>query len=434
LGRINQCNNLVEDLVRQVPAGTSQNLHQDNLNNGPISKNGPVSIMKRRIDVDPEDAFRTRTEATESTSDARLHTRRRSLTTAPLVGEDYPPMRPQSEYHPSLHSSDSQASRVPSIMNPPPAPTRQLPSPPSRSFPSPTSLNFPSPSVSSYGNPPSGVNLPPPSSLHQSTINNYLPPIATTHSHSPDSALRDHTAALQHEVSVQKIALSSLQGEHDKLLSAFSRSQTRAQALERKHAVSDGEIISLSEEKVRLQNQVLELERDVDELSKSRDEFRQAVVQEGSQYVEIVKKASRLEEIAGEERKTWNKLKGEMEERIEALSSAKSSKDGAVVTISEITPVRRILDDMDTDTPASSVDSTADMKLEAMNEVFRAVPTSFPASTQQESADDLKEEIRRLRARCAEVENALRTMRDDSRSMEGLVKALLERADSTLVD
>jgi chromosome segregation ATPase len=112
---------------------------------------------------------------------------------------------------------------------------------------------------------------------------------------------------LQHEVSVQKIALSSLQNEHDKLLSAFSRAQTRINALERKHDVSDTEIITLTEEKLRLQAQVTELERDIEELARSRDEFRQAAVQEGSQYVEIVKKASLLEAIAGEERKVWKR-------------------------------------------------------------------------------------------------------------------------------
>lgn len=95
--------------------------------------------------------------------------------------------------------------------------------------------------------------------------------------------------------------------EHDKLLSAFSSAQNRFSALERKHDVSDTEIITLTEEKLRLQAQVTELERDVEELVRSREELRQIAVHEGSQYVEIVKMASRLEEIAGEERKAWKR-------------------------------------------------------------------------------------------------------------------------------
>jgi chromosome segregation ATPase len=254
----------------------------------------------------------------------------------------------------------------------------------------------------------------------------YLPSLSS--SHSPD-ALQAHSAALQHEVSVQKIALSSLQNEHDKLLAAFSRSQTRASTLEKKHAVSDNEIITLSEEKFRLQAQVIELERDVQELGRSRDEFRQAAVAEGAQYVEIVKKASQLEEMAGEERKSWNKLKAEMEKRIEELSTVNKGKEQPIP--SQL--LQHAIDDIDT--PASSVEATTDVKIEPLSETG---PTSYPVGS-QESINDLKEEIRQLRRRCAEFESVLRAIRDDSHSMEGLIAALgqartsiLDQAERTL--
>jgi hypothetical protein len=312
-------------------------------------------------------------------------------------------------------------------MNPPPAPNRQLPSPPGRSLPSPTSISFPSPSAGSYGI-SQPLNLPTPSSLHhQPSPGGYLPPIGPSHS---TDAIQAHSAALQHEVSVQKIALSSLQGEHDKLLAAFSRSQTRASALEKKHAVSDSEIISLSEEKMRLQTQVIELERDVEELSRTRDECRQAAVQEGAQYVEIVKKATQLEELAAEERKSWSKMKTEMEQTIEALRASVSTSDGAPRGAA-LLPLDHIIDDVDT--PASSVE--ADLKIEAAADVG---PTSYPKEL-QESNEELKEEIRRLRFRCAEAESSLRAVRDDSRKMEGIIEALglagksiIERADRAL--
>jgi chromosome segregation ATPase len=270
------------------------------------------------------------------------------------------------------------------------------------------------------------MNLPPPSNLHQPSSMTYLPSLSS--SHSPD-ALQAHSAALQHEVSVQKIALSSLQNEHDKLLAAFSRSQTRASTLEKKHAVSDNEIITLSEEKFRLQAQVIELERDVQELGRSRDEFRQAAVAEGAQYVEIVKKASQLEEMAGEERKSWNKLKAEMEKRIEELSTVNKGKEQPIP--SQL--LQHAIDDIDT--PASSVEATTDVKIEPLSETG---PTSYPVGS-QESINDLKEEIRQLRRRCAEFESVLRAIRDDSHSMEGLIAALgqartsiLDQAERTL--
>jgi uncharacterized protein YlxW (UPF0749 family) len=383
--------------------------------------------MKRRIDVDSDDPFKSRDDA-DSSSDTKSNIRRRSVTTSMLANEELPPLRSQSEYHPSLPSIDGPVQRA-SGMNPPPAPIRQLHSPPGRSLPSPTSLSFPSPSTPSYGINPQGVNLPPPSSVHQSN-NNYLPPI--TAARSPDSALRDHTAALQHEVSVQKIALSSLQGEHDKLLAAFSRSKTRASALEKKHAVSDSEIISLTEEKLRLQAQVIELERDVEELGRSRDEFRQAAVQEGAQYVEIVQRASRLEEIAGEERKNWCKLREDMERTIAVLKAGSSGEREGMRRAENVTLHRP--EDMDTDTPASSEGFVPEMKMELTSELQPTAPISDTPATSapQESVEDLKAEIHRLQERCADVENALRAIRDDSRSMEDIVRTLLERADSTL--
>ena len=133
----------------------------------------------------------------------------------------------------------------------------ELPSPPGRSLPSPTSLNFPSPLTTSYESTSQSVNLPPPSSLQHSSLGNYLPPLSSAHL--SDSALHAHCAALQHEVSVQISRPSKASMTNCSL--PFSRSRTRASVLEKKHAVSDSEIISLTEEKLRLQAQVIELEQ-----------------------------------------------------------------------------------------------------------------------------------------------------------------------------
>jgi len=294
------------------------------------------------------------------------------------------------------------------------------------------------------------MGLPPPPSHQQSPRSNYLPPIGSVNS---PAALQAHTTVLQHEVSVQKLALSSLQGEHDKLLNAFSRSQIRASTLEKKHAVSDNEIITLTEEKLRLQAQVIELERDVEELGKSRDQFRRSAVQEGAQYVEIIKKASQLEERTAEERRSWNKLKTEMEQKIEELMTQKTAQDMATSTpqISESSGTRsigrealiwnsdssfqRIITDIVT--PASSApEGRGDIKIEPTSD---AQPSSKPTDLQPDANKDLKQEIQRLRDRCEEVENVLQTVREESRNMEGLIaalgragKSILERTDNAL--
>ncbi|KAL2074817.1 hypothetical protein VTL71DRAFT_8596 [Oculimacula yallundae] len=420
--RIQHVNDLAEKLMQHVPLGSSPDTDRNFTKDGTNVQDDLEHIMKRRIDADLGDAQRPRDVLEEANTDAKLHTRRRSVATTVPGSEDLSSMRNALEHHtlhPSLHGEPTQ--RIP--MNPPPpppGPNRQLPSPPGRSLSSPTSLNFSSPSNSSYGSSSQNPSHLPPSGLHHASMSSYLPPIAPVHSPDP---LQAHASALQHEVSVQKIALSSLQDEHNNLLAALKRSQTRAIALEKKHTVSDTEIISLTEEKLRLQTQVIELERDVEELQRSRDEFRQAAVQEGAQYVEIVKRASRLEEVAGEERKGWNRMKLEMEQKIEALSGGRMDFTSSAST-------------QHPDNPTSSTDPRKDFKTETSSD---SQSTPHPYVTQRDSNPELEEEVQRLRTRCAEVESALRTVREESRSMESIVEALglagksiLERADRTL--
>ncbi|TAQ85893.1 hypothetical protein B7494_g5786 [Chlorociboria aeruginascens] len=422
LGKINSANELADRLVQALPPEAVQGLIEKNIFKDVArpSENGYTDKMKRHIDPDADDIYRMRGDP--AVSDAKLHTRRRSLTIAMGGGEDLLSMRSQSSYHPSP-SLDGSAHRI-SSMNPPPAPTRQLPSPPGRSLPSPSSISFPSP-TSSYGISSQAINLPPPSSLHQS-VNTHLPPI--TPGHPSETALQTHSAALQHEVSVQKIAYSTLQGEHDKLLAALSRSQTRASALEKKFSVSDNEINTLTEEKNSLQAKVLDLERDVSELVKDRDEYRQAAVQEGAQYVEIVKKATQLEKVALEEKLSWNKLKADMERRIASLRVRTGVKDMLPVEDGD-SPARNTEDPNDAKSPH---DHSNEVKIEIIERM-----TSHPEL--QESTKELKEEIQRLRNRCGVVEAALRAVHEESRSMESIVEALssagksiIERSDAAL--
>jgi predicted RNase H-like nuclease (RuvC/YqgF family) len=203
--------------------------------------------------------------------------------------------------------------------------------------------------------------------------------------------------------------------------------------LEKKHNVSDAEIISLTEEKLRLQAQVIDLERDVEDLSRSRDECRQSAVQEGAQYVEIVRQASQLEERTQVERKSWGILKAEMEKKIEVLNRSGQTGEGGPSNEAQNPPIAD-----GTETPASPPEPSPILKMEPMSEPSSsaenqpannipapetAAPPPPPASN-QDSAEELHEEIQRLRHRCIEMEDTLRTVREESRSMEGIVEAL----------
>ncbi|QSZ34944.1 hypothetical protein DSL72_007806 [Monilinia vaccinii-corymbosi] len=394
LSKINKVNELADNFVQQVPPGGPKNpFNKDVLGaiNG-VTRDDSLAIMKRHIDDDDDERPVLNNL---KTSDSRMHQRRRFLDMP--ASQELPPIRTQSPYQHTPLSMNNTSQRL-SSMNPPPAPNRQLPSPPGRAFPSPTLVKFSSPSgPASYGGPP-GV---PPQSSNPNAPSNVLPPI--TGAESPESALQLHTTVLQHEVSIQKMALSSLQGEHDKLLAAFSRSQSRASALEKRHQVSDIEIFRLRDEKARLHAQVIELEGDVENLAKSRDSYRQAVVQEGAQYVEIVKMAGQLEEKTVEERKNWNKLKNEMEQRIEELSAGKRTHAQGSSTF--------ILEGSGRDISSPSQHQK--------NEGSTGIRTI-------ESTDDahLKAETERLRKRCAEMEAALKAVRQESGSMESIVEEL----------
>lgn len=467
LGKIELVNELANKLVQHVPSVTLlQRADSTLLRNGLRPQDGIHDNMKRRMHADPDESLMSGGDGGEPIfSDLKLHTRRKSVAMASIPSsEELPSMRSYHD-HPQFYSSVDGSSRRGSVMNPPPTPSRQLPSPPGLCLPSPSTINLPSPSTVQYNNTTQAGNFPSSSSVPSSS-SNYLPSIGASNT---DTALQAHAASLQHEVSIQKIAISSLQGEHDKLLAAFSRSQMRAAALEKKHTVADTEIITLSEEKLRLQTQVIDLERDVDELTRSREGYREAAVHEGAQYVEIVKKASQLEEMAAEERKSWNRLKLEMEQRINTLTAGYgSTADTPKITITgHISPSQSI---EDVAIPVSSVEALTPLPSSQQVEAQPGVSTSsnlnphlqpsalsaavsdpptliaasshpIQSASQEESIKELQGEVMMLRARLLEVEKTLRAVRDDSRNVEGMVKALelagksiLERADRTLAN
>jgi len=222
--------------------------------------------------------------------------------------------------------------------------------------------------------------LPSPSSM------NY-PPSASgmTATYSPgtnQSVHNAHLQDLQHQISTKTLALQTLQREHDQLLAAFSRSQIRCATLDKKSQVSDHEINSLAEEKIRLQAQVETLESQVEDLIKAKDQVHKQTTADSAQWRQIVAMSSQLQAKGAEEtkryksdRESWERDRDGLQRRISDLESGKltlvdSSRSG------------------DSYISISSGDILASTSL-----------------------DSLRAEVLRLRSKCADMEGALHQLR-----------------------
>jgi hypothetical protein len=323
------------------------------------------SLRKRRRDsLDPRNDYSLDQESFTGSP-------RRAPAGSNLSGGD---KLPPINLGPSMTSSDNSDLRLPS-MNPPPTPGRQLPSPPPYNLPSPSSTVFHSSAAYTHSSLPPHPLSPAPSSSLGTSNGIAVPPAVAT-----------HTAALQHEVSLKSYALQTLKSEHDKLLAALSRSQTRARTLEEKQIVADTEVNTLSEERVRLLERIQELEQNVIEVGKARDEYRMAAVKEGKQYVEIVRMASRLELMAGEERRRLTA----------SLAAAQSGVSGGHIRNGD----------------------GRQMNGEA------PIPESRPLGSNADRA--MEEEICHLRTRCANYEAALQDITYESGRIDEVIASLGE--------
>jgi chromosome segregation ATPase len=149
------------------------------------------------------------------------------------------------------------------------------------------------------------------------------------------AAHASHLQDLQHQISTKTLALQTLQREHDQLLAAFSRSQIRCSTLDKKSQVSDHEINTLTEEKIRLQQQVENLESSVEELVKSRDEVHKQSSADGAQWRQIMAMSSQLQMKGAEEarrykadRDAWDEDRAALQRQIEELESRPSKSEG----------------------------------------------------------------------------------------------------------
>ncbi|RMZ87911.1 hypothetical protein DV736_g4863, partial [Chaetothyriales sp. CBS 134916] len=210
------------------------------------------------------------------------------------------------------------------------------------------------------------------------------------------AAQASHLQDLQHQISTKTLALQTLQKEHDQLLAAFSRSQIRCNTLDKKSQVSDHEINTLTEEKIRLYQQVESLEAQVEELQKSRDEVHKQSSADGAQWRQIMAMSSQLQVKSAEEarrfrteREAWEQDKASLQRRIQDLEE----KHLTASTLALPSAV-------------SDSSSTVDDALTSM------------------SVEALRQEVLKLRARCAELELSLQGVSGETELLDRAISAM----------
>lgn len=245
----------------------------------------------------------------------------------------------------------------------------------------------------------SGRMLPSPSSLH-----NTAPLSSVQGSYSPKSsqsaAHNTHLQDLQHQISTKSLALTTLQREHDQLLAAYSRMQIRCQTLDKKSQVSDHEINTLTEEKIRLQSQVETFEAQVEELVKARDEAQKQTTANGNQYMRIMAMSSQLQVQSAEEAKRYKTDRDAWERDREGLQ-------------------RRIEDLEASRTPNVISSSSEGTKLDTMRPA--ALGSSDDDVLSSASLDVLRNEVIRLRQSLLGMEHKFLDLRQEAEKMDHVI-------------
>ena len=136
---------------------------------------------------------------------------------------------------------------------------------------------------------------------------------------------------LERQIGNKSLALTNLQREHDQLLLAYSRLQSRCEALDKKSLISDNEVEALTEDKSQLQSQVEAFESQVEELITARDEAQKQMAASGAQYMRILNMSSRLQAQGVEDarrykqdRDLWERDRTSLEDRLRELEKAPS--------------------------------------------------------------------------------------------------------------
>ena len=199
-------------------------------------------------------------------------------------------------------------------------------------------------------------------------------------------------------------------------MAAFTRSQTRCAALDKKSQVSDTEINNLSEDRIRLQSEIEALEQQVEDLQQSRDNAQKQSVSSGSQYMQIVALSSKLQaQSTADERKwkadreSWIEEKGKLSARIAALEGLSISGE--------------------TQRPESQPDFVAvsDVASVQATESSRDNGMSSPGANDllaSMSLEQLKSEVARLRKEKHDADSLIRAYREERDKMHRVLAEL----------
>lgn len=241
--------------------------------------------------------------------------------------------------------------------------------------------------------------LPSPSSLnlHIPSIKGSTPPSV------PSSAQATHLQDLQHQVSVKALALQTLQKEYDLLLQRLERQRVRSGALEKKFEVSDAEINSLTDEREKLTDQVGFLEKQVEQLQKTRDETRRMGSESALQYMKIVEMADRLQSRSVEDKKTWEKERQLLTTRLRGFEQGQQPQP---VQGTEGTPIKH-----------------------------SSVQNDTPGAVLGDDDSGHEWEVRRLREKIASLESSLQSAKSESRAIREVALTLAgcgERIDAAI--
>lgn len=159
--------------------------------------------------------------------------------------------------------------------------------------------------------------------------------------------------------------------------------------------MSDHEIITLTEDKIRLQQQVDVLEAQVHELTKARDEVTQQSTADGAQWRQIMAMSSQLQIKGAEdarrfkaERDAWDEERVALQTRIEELEAGKNRLPEKKVGSGSTTPV---------------------------------ASDSILAS---DSVEMLRQEIVRLRRRCVDLELKLQELAGEAEQIDNAINAM----------
>ncbi|KAI9876853.1 MAG: hypothetical protein M1830_005463 [Pleopsidium flavum] len=266
--------------------------------------------------------------------------------------------------------------------------------------------------------------LPSPSSFSFST-SNVLPPISPC-AGSSQAAHAAHLQDLQHQISTKTLALQTLQREHDSLLAAFSRSQIRCATLEKKFQVSDAEINTLTEERIKLLSQIEAFETQVEELIKSREEARKQSVANGGQYMKIMAMASRLEAQGAADKKKWMSEREEWEREREGLRRVSQTSENKREERAWTGGVRIRERGLSATSP--------EMSSKLLCSMSRCTSANYPGTNTgasesevddvlaSTSPDDLRSEVVRLRQSCHDMEVALQDLRLEGQRIDQVMQ------------